>query len=99
MVYCLDRSSCAGQITQLLKGYATSSSSSSSASHSLSTSTRIAHLYLLSDLLYNSGQFGVKNASLFRGEVLSVAGEVLRAMRRLERVIVIVKVKVKVFII
>ena len=27
----------------------------------------------------------MKNASLFRGEVLSVAGEVLRAMRRLER--------------
>ena len=41
---------------------------------------RLAHLFLISDVLFNSQQSQVRNTSLWRGEICAFAGTVFRTV-------------------
>ena len=74
MAYCFEKSGAAKQISQLLKELLTDDSPG------VSVDTRIARLYLLSDVLYNSQQPGVRNAFLYRDAIERMAPDVFESL-------------------
>ena len=72
MVFCFDKSGAAKQISQLLKDALLDDRPS--------VDTRIARLYLMSDVLFNSQQPGVRNAFRYRDAIEAMAPEVFSSL-------------------
>jgi len=70
MAYCFEKSGAAKQISELLQELLIDGGPG------VSVDTRIARLYLLSDILYNSQQPGVRNAFLYRDAIERMAPDV-----------------------
>lgn len=62
MAFCFDKSGAAKEISELLRAAMLESD------NGISVDTRITRLFLLSDILFNSQQPGVRNAFYYRGE-------------------------------
>ena len=76
MAFCFDKSGSAYEIAESIKDLLTSSASS--------VDTRIALLYLLSDVLFNSQQPGVRNAFKYRDAIESTAKDVFERIGKAE---------------
>jgi hypothetical protein len=74
MAFCFENSASAREIADLLKA------SLVDESPFLSIDTKIARLYLLSDILFNSQQPGVKNAFMYRDAIEKMAGDVFASL-------------------
>lgn len=74
MAFCFEKSGAAMTIASQLKALLVDSSPS------VTVSTRIARLYLISDVLYNSQQPGVRNAFFYRDAVERMAPEVFTSL-------------------
>ena len=74
MAFCFEKSSAAKDIVALLKEALLDNSSSTS------IDMRIARLYLISDILFNSQQPGVKNAFMYRDALEKMAPEIFTAL-------------------
>jgi len=74
MAFCFDKSASARQISTLLKDLLLESS------NTVSVDTRIARIFLLSDILYNSQQPGVRNAFLYRDAIEAMAPDVFTSL-------------------
>lgn len=74
MAFCFEKSGAAKQISQLLKELLLDEAPG------VSVDTRTARLYLLSDVLYNSQQPGVRNAFLYRDAIERMAPEVFTSL-------------------
>lgn len=74
MAFAFDKSGAAVEIAELLKEALLESS------NGISVDTRIARLYLLSDILFNSQQPGVKNAFQYRDAIESMSPEVFESL-------------------
>jgi U2-associated protein SR140 len=74
MSFCFDRSAAAVHVSSLLKEALLDSRAGTS------IDTMCARLFLLSDVLYNSQQPGVKNAFQFRTSIESMAKEVFQSL-------------------
>lgn len=74
MAFCFDKSAAAVQISKVLKTHLLESNKS------VSIDTRIARLYLLSDVLFNSQQPGVRNAFRYRDAVEEMAPDVFLSL-------------------
>lgn len=74
MAFCFDKSAAAQHISQLLKDLLMDSRKG------VSVETKIARLYLMSDILYNSQQPGVKNAFRYRDAIEGMAHEVFKCL-------------------
>lgn len=74
MAFCFDKSAAAVQISKVLK------KSLLESGKSVSIDTRIARLFLLSDVLFNSQQPGVRNAFRYRDAVEEMAPEVFLSL-------------------
>mmetsp|Transcript_48796 Transcript_48796/g.118088 ORF Transcript_48796/g.118088 Transcript_48796/m.118088 type:complete len:584 (-) Transcript_48796:889-2640(-) len=74
MVFCFERSLAANAIMELLKA------SLLDDSQTVTIDKKIARLYLLSDVLYNSQQPGVKNAFQFRTAIESMSPTIFRGL-------------------
>ena len=70
MAFCFDKSGAASQISELLR-----KAMLDDKKH-VSVETRIARLYLISDVLFNSQQPGVKNAFRYRDAIEAMAFEI-----------------------
>jgi U2-associated protein SR140 len=70
MAFCFEKSVAAKQISILLKDLLLDKG------NAVSVETRIARMYLMSDILFNSQQPGVRNAFLYRDAVERMASEV-----------------------
>lgn len=83
MSFCFDNCMAAKEVSGLIKDALLDESDS------ITNGTRIARLYLLSDILFNSQQPGVRNAFMFRTTIESMAAETFRTLgtivRRKER--------------
>ena len=73
MSFCFDKSSAAKHISELLK-------ESLLDTRVQNIDTRIARLYLLSDVLFNSQQPGVRNAFRYRDAIENMAPEIFRCL-------------------
>jgi U2-associated protein SR140 len=71
MAFCFENSASAREIADLLKTCLVDEAS---------VDTKIARLYLLSDILFNSQQPGVKNAFMYRDAIEKMAGEVFASL-------------------
>mmetsp|Transcript_16472 Transcript_16472/g.47364 ORF Transcript_16472/g.47364 Transcript_16472/m.47364 type:complete len:605 (-) Transcript_16472:1189-3003(-) len=78
MAFCFDKSGAAKQISELLEEALLDDRPS------VSVDTRIARLYLLSDVLFNSQQPGVKNAFRYRDAVEKMSPAVFESLGRHE---------------
>ena len=74
MAFCFDNNNCAIQICNLLKSRLVASFTS------VSIQTRIARLYLVSDVLFNSQQPGVRNAFRYRDAVEEMAPQLFESL-------------------
>jgi U2-associated protein SR140 len=74
MAFAFDKSGAAAEISGLLKEALLESS------NGISVDTRIARLYLLSDILFNSQQPGVRNAFQYRDAIESMSPEVFESL-------------------
>jgi len=72
MAFCFDKSGAAKQISELLRDALMDDST-------LLVETRVARLYLVSDILFNSQQPGVKNAFRYRDAIEAMAPDVFRS--------------------
>jgi len=87
MSFCFDNCMAAKQVSELLKEALLDDSDD----HCLTTTTnnnndaRIARLYLLSDILFNSQQPGVRNAFMYRTTIESMAVEVFKRLGTIVR--------------
>jgi len=72
MAFCFDKSGAATQIADLLKEGLLETGDE------ISVDTRIARLYLLSDVLFNSQQPGVRNAFRYRDAIQAMAPDVFQ---------------------
>lgn len=72
MSFCFDKSGAAKQISELLREALMDDRKG------VSVETRIARLYLMSDILFNSQQPGVKNAFRYRDAIETLAPDVFR---------------------
>jgi len=79
MSFCFDNCVAAREVCALLK------ESLLDESDYVANDTRIARLYLLSDILFNSQQPGVKNAFMYRTTIESMAGTFFREFGNLVR--------------
>lgn len=79
MSFCFDNCMAAKEVSGLIKDALLDESDS------ISNDTRIARLYLLSDILFNSQQPGVRNAFMFRTTIESMAAETFRILGRIVR--------------
>jgi U2-associated protein SR140 len=75
MAYCFEKSGAAKQIANLLRELLVDNGPPG-----VSVDTRIARLYLLSDVLYNSQQPGVRNAFLYRDAIERMAPDVFASL-------------------
>lgn len=78
MAFCFEKSASAREIASLLKECLVSEAPF------LSVDKKIARLYLLSDILFNSQQPGVKNAFAYRDAIEKMAAEVFTSLGRKE---------------
>eukprot|EP00980_Cylindrotheca_fusiformis_P004996 scaffold1062_cov130-Cylindrotheca_fusiformis.AAC.2 len=76
MAFCFEKSASAQDISNRLKECLVDEAPL------LSVDLRIARLYLLSDILFNSQQPGVKNAFMYRDAIEKMAGEVFGSLGR-----------------
>jgi U2-associated protein SR140 len=76
MAFCFERSGSAREISELLKASLVDDAPF------ISVDTKIARLYLLSDILFNSQQPGVKNAFMYRDSIEKMAPEVFTSLGR-----------------
>jgi U2-associated protein SR140 len=74
MAFCFEKSGVATQISEMLKELLLDDAPG------VSVDTRTARLYLLSDVLYNSQQPGVRNAFLYRDAIERMAPEVFASL-------------------
>lgn len=74
MAFCFDKSGAAKQISSLLKDLMLEDDSK----RNISVDTRIARLFLVSDVLFNSQQPGVRNAFRYRDAIEQMSSEVFR---------------------
>lgn len=74
MAFCFDKSAAAQHISQLLKGILMDNRKG------VSVETKISRLYLMSDILFNSQQPGVKNAFRYRDAIEEMAEEVFKCL-------------------
>jgi len=74
MSFCFDRSTAAVQISQLMRTALLDDRKG------ISVDTRIARLFLLSDVLFNSQQPGVKNAYRYRDAIEAMAPEIFSSL-------------------
>jgi len=74
MAFCFDKSAAAVQISELLREAMLDDRMG------ISVETRIARLYLLSDVLFNSQQPGVKNAHRYRASIEAMAPDVFASL-------------------
>jgi len=74
MSFCFDRSTAAVQISELLR------TALLDERKGISVDTRIARLFLLSDVLFNSQQPGVKNAYRYRDAIETMAPEIFSSL-------------------
>ena len=74
MAFCFDKSAAAQHISQLLKGVLMDNRKG------VSVETKISRLYLMSDILFNSQQPGVKNAFRYRDAIEEMAEEVFKCL-------------------
>ena len=74
MAFCFDKSAAAQHISQLLKGILMDNRKG------VSVETKISRLYLMSDILFNSQQPGVKNAFRYRDAIEEMAVEVFKCL-------------------
>jgi U2-associated protein SR140 len=72
MAFCFEHSGCSTQISELIKELLLDTQ--------CSVETRVARLYLLSDILSNSQQPGVKNAFRYRDAIEKMAPEVFAGL-------------------
>ena len=79
MSFCFDNCVAAQEVCALLKEALLDESDS------VTNDMRIARLYLLSDILFNSQQPGVKNAFMYRSTIESMAGSFFREFGNLVR--------------
>ncbi|CAB9513544.1 U2 snRNP-associated SURP motif-containing protein [Seminavis robusta] len=77
MAFCFEKSKAADQIARLLKELLLEDDKTCAG---ISVDTRIARLYLLSDILFNSQQPGVRNAFLYRDRIERMAPEVFASL-------------------
>jgi U2-associated protein SR140 len=75
MAFCFDHNNCAVQICQLLKN-----SVMASFGPNVSIDTRLARLYLISDVLFNSQQPGVRNAFRYRDAIEEMAPQFFKSL-------------------
>ena len=76
MAFCFDRSGSAVEIASLLKDALLDEAPL------ITVDMRIARLYLISDILFNSQQPGVKNAFVYRNALEKMAPEIFRSLGR-----------------
>ena len=74
MAFAFDKSGAAVEISELLK------TALLETSNGISADTRIARLYLLSDILFNSQQPGVRNAFQYRDAIETMSPEVFESL-------------------
>jgi U2-associated protein SR140 len=74
MAFCFEKSASAKEIVPLLKEALLDEKPSTTVDH------RIARLYLISDILFNSQQPGVKNAFMYRDALEKMAPEIFTAL-------------------
>lgn len=74
MVFCFERSTAANALSELLRDALLDDS------QTVTIDMKIARLYLLSDVLYNSQQPGVKNAFQFRTAIESMSPNIFRGL-------------------
>ena len=74
MAFCFDKSAAAQHISRLLKEALMDNRKG------VSVETKIARLYLMSDILYNSQQPGVKNAFRYRDAIEDMAQDVFQCL-------------------
>ncbi|KAL9184423.1 hypothetical protein ACHAXT_002509 [Thalassiosira profunda] len=74
MAFCFDKSAAAREISELLREALLESD------NGISVDTRIARLFLLSDILFNSQQPGVRNAFYYRQAVERMAPDVFESL-------------------
>eukprot|EP00551_Chaetoceros_affinis_P006872 CAMPEP_0203680576 /NCGR_PEP_ID=MMETSP0090-20130426/39768_1 /ASSEMBLY_ACC=CAM_ASM_001088 /TAXON_ID=426623 /ORGANISM="Chaetoceros affinis, Strain CCMP159" /LENGTH=566 /DNA_ID=CAMNT_0050548703 /DNA_START=281 /DNA_END=1978 /DNA_ORIENTATION=+ len=74
MAFCFDKSAAAQHISEMLKDVLMDNR------RGVSVETKIARLYLMSDILYNSQQPGVKNAFRYRDAIEAMAKEVFKCL-------------------
>jgi U2-associated protein SR140 len=74
MAFCFDKCLAAKDISALLKETLLDDS------HHVTIDMRIARLYLLSDILFNSQQPGIKNAFMYRSTIEAMAPEIFRSL-------------------
>eukprot|EP00534_Pseudo-nitzschia_fraudulenta_P013019 CAMPEP_0201219214 /NCGR_PEP_ID=MMETSP0851-20130426/190966_1 /ASSEMBLY_ACC=CAM_ASM_000631 /TAXON_ID=183588 /ORGANISM="Pseudo-nitzschia fraudulenta, Strain WWA7" /LENGTH=591 /DNA_ID=CAMNT_0047508903 /DNA_START=615 /DNA_END=2390 /DNA_ORIENTATION=- len=79
MSFCFDNCAAAQEVSALLKMELLDDS------NHVTNDMRIARLYLLSDILFNSQQPGVRNAFMYRTTIESMAAEVFRDLGSLVR--------------
>jgi U2-associated protein SR140 len=74
MAFCFDKCLAAAEVSNLLKEALLDDSPA------IVMDVRIARLYLLSDILFNSQQPGVRNAFMYRSTIESMAPEIFRSL-------------------
>lgn len=74
MAFCFEKSGAAKHIADMLKDLVMESTPE------ISLGTRVARLYLISDVLYNSQQPGVRNAFLYRDAIERMAPDVFTSL-------------------
>jgi hypothetical protein len=74
MAFCFEKSGAAKHIADMLKDLVMESTPE------ISLETRVARLYLISDVLYNSQQPGVRNAFLYRDAIERMAPDVFTSL-------------------
>jgi hypothetical protein len=74
MAFCFEKSGAAKHIADMLKDLVMENSPE------ISLGTRVARLYLLSDVLYNSQQPGVRNAFLYRDAIERMAPDIFTGL-------------------
>jgi U2-associated protein SR140 len=74
MAFCFDKCLAAENVSQLLKEYLTEDSAF------VTVDARVARLYLLSDVLFNSQQPGIRNAFMYRSTIEAMAPEVFQSL-------------------
>lgn len=74
MAFCFEKSGASKQISDLLKEALLEDG------HEISPETRIARLFLLSDVLFNSQQPGVRNAYRYRDSIEQMAPEIFESL-------------------
>jgi U2-associated protein SR140 len=75
MAFCFDHNNCAIQICNLLK-----KNIMVSFGRNVSINTRLARLYLISDVLFNSQQPGVRNAFRYRDAIEEIAPQFFKSL-------------------